>query len=358
MTAMKHQSLHSARQIIGFFLFLFLVMAAKCAAEPKGDAVGSKEKDGEKFASREFDSASLLPGMLNPPLVSFLLPDDFVLSHMGAEANVSNGVLWGRKETLAKVRKEGLYTEVDSAFFLAMLSSDVAVEDGTFSHEGEIKESCQASGMKEILTRKLKWGDHPVLTLTALRSDGTRMTKAWVGINSGTWVLAFDFFPASGAEHPKKNQLEIWNQFLEKTKPVSEAEAWKARGFDIQPGKTTVTLRQSGIEGAALTLACEERKRDKVIAFQLVPQDPAVSIHITDCFVGDSPTHKRLHGVTADIEVASKKVSLTLLGQDIPVVPKTVDEFSFAGKPLESNASIQFFGGPRVTVVAPGKEEK
>lgn len=335
-------------------------MAQPNAVEQPATTPGSGKKmqnAEQKPLTSEFDAAGMLPGMLSPPLLTFALPADFVATPFGAEADMYRGVLWGTKESAAKVKKAASFAAADSAFFMIRLSSDVGQEeDGTFSHEKGLEKTLESMGMKEVKTRKLKWGDYPVLTMTALRPDGTRALSAWVGINRGSWVLFCDFQTGRGPGHPTDKEMAIWNDFLEKTKPVTEAESWKARGFDIQPGKTGVKLRGSGIEGPAFAFACEERKRDKVVAFQLVPLDPAVSIHVTNAFGGGTPTYERLYGVTTDITVSSEKISLKLLAQQIPVVPKDVDDFSFPGKPIGGDESLLFFGGPRLTVVDPEAE--
>lgn len=364
MIAPFAKSLHSAAKRFNILLAALITFAAESRGEPKDDTkpgankAGSQEaKAAEKPTTREFDGASFLPGMLSPPLLTFTLPADFVATPFGAKADMYSGVLWGTKETAAKVKKAASFAAADSAFFMIRLSSDVGQEeDGTFSHEKDLEKTLKSMGMKEVLTTKLKWGDYPVLTMTALRPDGTRAFTAWVGINRGSWVLFCDFQTGRGPGHPTEQEKAIWNDFLEKTKPVTEAESWKARGFDIQPGKTGVTLRESGIDGPAFAVACEERKRDKAVAFQLVPLDPAVSIHITSAFGGGTPTYERLYGVAADVTVSSEKVSLKLLDHQIPVVPKDVDDFSFPGKPIGGDESLFFFGGPRLTVVDPEAE--
>ena len=364
MIAPFAKSLHSATKTLSTILLFLITFAAESRGEPKDDAhratknAGSQEvKAAEKPITREFDGADMLPGMLSPPLLTFTLPSDFVATPFGAEADMYRGVLWGTKETAAKVKKAASFAAANSAFFMIRLSSDVGLEeDGTFSHEKGLEKTLESMGMKEVKTRKLKWGDYPVLTMTAIRPDGTRAFTAWMGINRGSWVLFYDFQTGRGPGHPTEKELAIWNDFLEKPKPVSEAESWKARGFDIQPGKTMVNLRESGIDGPAFSVACEERKRDKAVAVKLVPLDPAVSIHITNAFGGGTPTYERLYGVTADITVSSDKVSLKLLARQIPMVPKDVDDFSFPGKPIGGDESLLFFGGPRLTVVDPGAE--
>ena len=365
MIAPSAKSLRSAAKTFNILLVALITFAAESHADPKdgehlaANSTGSQEvKAAEKPATREFDGSGMLPGMLSPPLLTFTLPADFVATPFGAEADMYRGVLWGTKETAAKVKKAGSYAAADSAFFLIRLSSDVGQEDGSFSHEKDLEKKLESMGMKDVRTNKRKWGDYPVLTMTALRPDGTRAFTAWVGINRGSWVLFCDFQTGRGPGHPTEQEKAIWNDFLEKTKPVTEAESWKARGFDIQPGKTGVTLRESGIDGPAFSVACEERKRDKAVAFQLVPLDPAVGIHITSAFGGGTPTYERLYGVAADVTVSSEKVSLKLLAHQIPVVPKDVDDFSFPGKPLAGNESMQFYGGPRVTVLEPEAEGK
>jgi hypothetical protein len=56
-----------------------------------------------------------------------------------------------------------------------------------------------------------------------------------------------------------------------------------------------------------------------------------------------------LFGVQAHVRFSDKNASTELIDHAIPVIPKTVEDFSFSGKPLAAKDPVTIFGGPRVT---------
>jgi len=208
-------------------LLTYLILAAMTfvfnsyapAADPPAKDEPKKNRDDEM-------THPWFPGMVTPPRVTLALPKTFTVVSFSPddEWNMTDGVIWADKETAApyeKGRKKKM-DDLKAPLFYVRLSSSIAQIGKTnqFTHEKEMEQGLAKSGIKNVKLRKLAWGDYPLLELTGTRPDGSVVRIVWVGLNTpGGWTLMIDYRLPIGEGHPSKEELAIWNDFIEKTKP-------------------------------------------------------------------------------------------------------------------------------------------
>lgn len=170
-------------------------------------------------------------GMIHPPHVIPALPSNFIIVSAAPETKKSRefdmyrGVIWAPERT-ARQYEFGSETNLQNAkdpMFFVRLSSSVGQYPGTdrFTDEKNLVGQCRSLGLKNLKTAKNKWGAYPVFSVTGNRSDGSTFYMAWIGINSRDgWTIVVDYRVPMGADHPTKEEQQIWENFLTQTKPI------------------------------------------------------------------------------------------------------------------------------------------
>ena len=173
---------------------------------------------------------SWFEGMQNPPRVTPALPPYFIVVSIWPETkttkefNMEEGVIWAPEDT-ARHFEFGADTAIANAkepLFYARLSATVTQipKSDKFSAEDSMAARLTSSGVRNVNTRKTKWGNYPVLVLTGDAPEGLSMFTAFVGINSPDgWVIVINYRVPSGKGHPTESEKAIWDRFINETKP-------------------------------------------------------------------------------------------------------------------------------------------
>jgi hypothetical protein len=75
------------------------------------------------------------------------------------------------------------------------------------------------AGAKDVVVKKAKWGEFPVLHFRAVRPDGSAFMGAFVGLNTAeNFTLFFDFRSRFVDGKVSKDDEKIWETFLSNTK--------------------------------------------------------------------------------------------------------------------------------------------
>lgn len=154
-----------------------------------------------------------LPGMVTQTSVKPKLPEGYVIVPLSEAEhwNLQEGVAWCAPEAAAwtrGIRDKALQgvspgPEPDAPMITAWLSSTVGylADEDKFSVEDALN---QAKAQQQDLTFNIErrhWGSYPVLAYTATNAEGNQKRTAWVGINSGTWVVELNCtLPGEAAE--------------------------------------------------------------------------------------------------------------------------------------------------------------
>jgi hypothetical protein len=183
------------------------------------------------LASRAADVTNLwFAGMLHPPRVSLALPASFIVTSASPRGkssqpdfNMYEGNIWAPERTARQFEHsaEHKFSNAKDPMFFVHLSSDVAQIPGkdSFTNEKELETTFTGLGMQKVKSKKLKWGDYPVLSLTGERPNGSPVYVAWIGINSPDgWTILVDYRVPKGKNHPTRDERKIWDTFLSETK--------------------------------------------------------------------------------------------------------------------------------------------
>lgn len=209
----------------------------------------------------------LLPGYMIIPAIEPYLPANFVaLCH----PEDWNTVYWGDRDVLRTFFEKGPY-HLKSAIIRVAVSLNVAqIDENTFSDE--CSDSDLASkGIKNCVINKWKWGPHPVMSMDATMGDD-EVNVAWIGLNEGGQVLCAGLIYPPNQHAPSSEDLNMWSEFLKKTKSLDEHAFYKAHGQDLREGFTLVN-----VYGSVLKVSAEKRMRDGKIQINIEPADQTIS---------------------------------------------------------------------------------
>lgn len=170
-------------------------------------------------------------GMLTPVRVVPALPTNFIVVSASPDAKTSKefdmyeGNVWAPERTARQFEfsAEKKFSNTKDPMFYVQLSSDVGQEPGSdrFTNEKNIEANYTKAGLRKVQSAKTKWGSYPVLSLTGERPDGSPVFVTWLGINSRDgWTVFIDYRVPKGKEHPTKEERQIWETFLNETKPA------------------------------------------------------------------------------------------------------------------------------------------
>jgi hypothetical protein len=261
----------------------------------------------------------LLPGYMIRPAIEPYLPAHFVALH---HPKNRSKLYWGDKADLEAYFEKGI-SALKSAVICIDMSFDVAqINENDFS--GEASDADLASAGIETFTRnKWKWGIHPVLSFSATM-EGAEIHFAWIGLNYNGQVLCVGLiYPDEHA--PSAEDLNMWTQFLKKTKPLEEYEFYKAHGQDLRKGLTLVN-----VYGSVLKVFAEKRIRDGKIQVSIKPADDSIACKCFDVdeglMGGNWHFFEPILKIRSEIQVKSD--ANVISNDTITVLLKEVSEFS------------------------------
>lgn len=203
------------------FLALILVAASSRAADKDHPGLGSLS---QPLPITPVDN-QWFGGLRHPLPVKPVLPANFIAVPLSPDGkfDMAKGVLWAPQKTALHF-EYGADKQIGNAkepLFYLRLSETVTQSPGTdkISAEKNGVAALTASGVKNVRSRRLRWGDYPVFVLTGEPTQGPLMYTAFVGLNSPEgWVLAITYRVPNSKGHPTDEERRIWEAFLDQTK--------------------------------------------------------------------------------------------------------------------------------------------
>jgi hypothetical protein len=107
--------------------------------------------------------------------------------------------------------------------------------------------------------------------------DDDEVHAALIGLDHGGQVLCMELNCPHNQHTPSAEDLNMWSEFLEKTKFLEEHEFYKAHGQDLREGFTLVN-----VYGCVLRVSAEKRTRDGKIQVVIKPEDDHISCKCMD----------------------------------------------------------------------------
>jgi len=193
-------------------------MSVACASAAEKKSIKTNEND-----TIARPATNVITGLVQRFPVSFVLPKDFVVMPLHDDVpDLDGGLLWGEKAVLEKFKRDPKLDarKLAGPIFVVTISNGV-MQSGRdkFTVEDILKEQLEAGGVKDVVVKKTKWGEFPVLHFRGVRSDGRVATGAWVGLNSPDgFTMFFDFRSRSADGKIAKQDERIWETFLTSTK--------------------------------------------------------------------------------------------------------------------------------------------
>ena len=272
----------------------------------------------------------LLPGYMIIPGIEPCLPAHFVALRHPEDRST---VYWGDKDVLEAYFEKGI-SHLKSAVIRVDISLSLAqIDDNSFSDEGS--DSAFASqGIKNCVRNKWKWGIHPVMSVDATM-DNNEVHVAWIGLNYGGQVLCLGLIYPPNQHTPSAEDLNMWSEFLNKTKFLEEHEFYKAHGQDLREGFTLVN-----VYGCVLRVSAEKRTRDGKIQVVIKPEDDHISCKCLDVtqMLMEANWHffEPILKIQSEIQVST---DANIISRNIlTVLLKNVSEFSNAEGGRHSNS--------------------
>jgi hypothetical protein len=165
--------------------------------------------------------AELLPDSVTEKVqLKFHLPADFVVRDAddASKGLDGAGLLWASPKTIEQAKQTKKLSHLPGPLFLVKISDNVAQTFKKFTVEANLKE---ALPLRELTTKKLTWGKHPVLSFKGIREDGTVATGAWLGLNTQEgWTVFIDFRGRTQDNKLLPEDQQIWDDLLSRTEAV------------------------------------------------------------------------------------------------------------------------------------------
>lgn len=227
----------------------------------------------------------LLPNLCNPLAVEPAVPDDFVAMSPGGDLDPYDWIYWGPKDVLESYFKDP--KSLDKPLLRVKLSANVAQRGPSIFIGGDIEymEDMKNADPESFSDLEYHWGSYPVYAVRA-KMEKDKIFSAWVGLNDqeAGWTLLFNLVYPKKAGHPNKDDQNLWDNFIRKTKQLPEPDFFKAHGQDMRPGLTLVD-----IGGAKLLMVAEKRENDGKVQVMVVPASSDVEfeyLKMEECLLG------------------------------------------------------------------------
>ena len=214
----------------------------------------------------------LMPGYMIFPAIEPYLPAHFIALPHPEDPDT---VYWGDKDVLKAYFENGI-SHLKSAIIRVDISPNVAQKDENSFSEEYSEVDLASQGVMNSVSSKWKWGIHPVMRLRGTIDD-EEVNIAWIGLNHGGQVLCAALIYPPNQHVPSEEDLNMWSDFLKKTKPLEEREFFKAHGQDLREGFTLVN-----VYGSVLRVSAEKRISDGKIQVIIMPEDNQISCKCLD----------------------------------------------------------------------------
>ncbi|MFT4554300.1 MAG: hypothetical protein ACI9S8_002950 [Chlamydiales bacterium] len=247
------------------------------------------------------------------------LPSDF---HLSRDLDIADGVLWGKRADLNKIRKVGIVDgveEIKQGVFMVKISQSTA-QTGANSFSGEEKLPKILEGMKNAKLEKLSWGEFPVIAISYEGELNELPTlNAFIGTNYAGFTLQISYVPTKD-NSTHASSFQIWRTFLEQTKMLPRKEFLKVYGVEMEKGWSAYHSRKAIVEGRA-----EKRRSDGQIRVLLNKNAHCMNLKVSKtsrCTVVDFPSDE-----SVKLHMTIKKSNLTNTCV-MTICPNVVDDFS------------------------------
>lgn len=274
----------------------------------------------------------LLPEHLVHPLaIEPAIPQDFVM----AENPYESAFYWGRKKVLDQFIKDGCDIEkLEEAIIIGKISTSVG-QHGESDFTDDFSNLDEEPGISNVCVRDKKWGKYPLRNLKCtVRFDHDHerdVNVLFVGLNAGSPVMEFLLLTP---KNPTKDNLKLWNDFMNNTKQLSDPEYFKACGYDLQEGYTIVTKGKAQVKAIA-----EERISDGQIRGIIQPLNDSTEFKEESIFTAKLTSEWKFNSplLVFGGRITYKEENRTdIIDGNISVLIKRVDQFSEPLKDAET----------------------
>ncbi len=300
----------------------------------------AEEKQPYKPSQDNLRIKYLLPLITFPLCVEPALPKDFKSGYLPVKSGLPTNMIWGPTSIIKSVFEKK--APLEQALIMVDLANNATQEElgHCALHPEEFLHNVKMVGLKDIETEMLSWGDYPVYAVKA-KIEGKTVHFAWVGLNYENRTLLFCLLYPLNRNEPSKEDLELWSNFLHKTKQLPQGECLRALGFDMQVGCTFYHRNHMPVQFIA-----EQRTRDQKLRIVIIPQNSDVLVRYEEFY--------RKPMETPDWHYREPTVKLPCTfykyvkrdwemrdDQTITILIKSVEEFSLTDEEVEqSNGNI------------------
>lgn len=287
---------------------------------------------------------TLLPTLDAPLAVDPYIPKNFVAMSKNGALDAHDWIYWGPKDVL-----EAYFNDPQSlkqSVLRVRLSETVKqVSAEKFSSENdELCTLLAPMGLKRLYDVRMKWGKYPVYVITA-EFQKKWLYAGWVGLcdPQGTTLMFELVYPVAAADaalKPTNEQFKLWDEFLDKTKPLSDPVYLDGFKISYSPGVTDVLLY-----GAPFSVVGEQRISDKHIQVVVDTQKSGFKAVLDSVYLAHISPQLNTGGPGA-------KVYLSLVRMDgekeivfkhmLPVIIKPVEAFSIDAELSRAKGDIVY----------------
>lgn len=287
----------------------------------------------------------LLPTLDAPLAVEPYIPRNFVAMSKTGILDAHDWVYWGPKDVL-----EAYFADPHSlkqSLLRVRLSETVKqISADKFSSENdELCKLLAPMGLKRLYDVRMNWGKYPIYIITA-EFQKKWLYTGWVGLcdPQGTTLMFELVYPVAVADtalKPTNEQFKLWDEFLDKTKPLLSDPLY-LDGFKISytPGVTDIMLY-----GAAFSVVGEQRVSDKLIQVVVDTQKSGFKAVLDSVYLAHISPQLNTGGPGAKVYlslVRKEGDKETVFTHMLPVIVKPVEAFSVDAKQALAKGDIVY----------------
>lgn len=301
--------------------------------------IGSLAANGFKADQRIF---SLLPTLDAPLVVEPYIPKNFVAVSKTGTLDAHDWIYWGPKDVIEAYFNDP-YSLKQSILRVRLSQTVKQVASTRFSAENdELCSLLAPMGLKRLYDVRMNWGKYPVYVITA-EFQKKWLYAGWVGLcdPQGTTLMFELVYPVTLADtalKPTNEQFKLWDEFLDKTKPLPEPICSDGFSISYSPGLTDVRLY-----GAAFCVIGEQRVSDKHIQVVVDMQKSGFTPVLDSVYLAHITPQLNTGGPGAKVYLSlrrkegEKEMVFTHM---LPVIIKPVDVFSVDAQAAQAKGDI------------------
>lgn len=267
----------------------------------------------------------LLPNLLCPLAVDPCIPIDFIALSPKGTSDPYDWIYWGPEGVLKDYFKNP--SSLKAPVLRVKLSANVSQTSSSGFNNTESFKLLEKESPEGFSSIETQWGDYPINALQ-MQQEGYITFVAWVGLNDpeAGWTLMFNLVYPNEKGLPSKEDVQLWENFIRKTKPLKDGDYFKAYGQDLQEGYTIVN-----VSGANLKMIAEKRQRDGTLQIVVIPESSDIEFrydNMLECSMGAKwKQGEPMVKVYGDIIIKDKNSEFTT-NNVTSIFIKTVPDFS------------------------------